>query len=99
MVDLFGRAGHFDKVKILLNDMPSATHLPLFAAVLGACRKWGNVELGRWAFIRSVSLDEDCDAAYVYMGNIYAAAGMHKEADEIEACRVSISGKKEKYHS
>ena len=98
MVDLFSRAGHFDKALDLIEKVPTSNQLRLWLSLLGACCKWVNVELGRWAFIRSVSLDEDCDAAYVYMGNIYAAAGMQKEADEIEVCRVSISGKKEKYH-
>ena len=99
MIDLFGRAGRFEKAEALLDKVAPSGRLPLFLAILGACLKWVNVKLGRWAFEQSLELDETCSAIYVCMGNIYAAAGMHKEADEIEACRVSISGKKEKYHS
>jgi pentatricopeptide repeat protein len=50
MMDLFGRAGCFDKAEELLENVPSQERLPLFLAILGACRKWNNVKLGRWAF-------------------------------------------------
>mgnify|MGYP000249897984 CR=1 FL=1 len=88
MVDLFGRAGHFDKAQMLLDKMPYSDHLPLFLSVLGACRKWLNVKLGRWAFEQSIKLDEKCVVAYVCMENIYAAAGMQEKAREIEAWKV-----------
>ena len=97
MIDLFCRAGHFDKAKVLLekvkvllnNKEPSHNNLPLFLAILGACRKWGNVDLGRWAFEQCLQLDRTCAAAYVFMGNIYIAADMHGEADRINCLRVS----------
>ena len=58
MVDLFSRAGHFDKAKMLLNKVPNSDYGPLLLAILGACGKWGNVKLGRWAFEKAVKLDE-----------------------------------------
>ena len=89
MVDLFGRAGHFDKAQMLLDKMPYSDHLPLFLSVLGACRKWLNVKLGRWAFDQSTKVDEKCAVAYVCMGNIYAAVGMSSETYKFEAQRAN----------
>ena len=88
MIDLFGRAGHFDKMKTLIDKVSNSRYLPLFLTVLGACRKWRNVRLGRWAFEQAIGLDERCSAAYVCMKNIYARAGMQMEADEVESQRV-----------
>ena len=87
MIDLFGRAGRFDRVKTLLNRVPHSSHLPLLQSILSSCNKWRNVKLGRWAFEQLVRLDEKCAAAYVCMENIYASAGMQIEAREIDFLR------------
>ena len=47
MVDLFGRAGRFDKLKVLLGKFPDFSHLPLFQNILCSYIKWRNVKLGR----------------------------------------------------
>ena len=88
MVDLFGRVGHFDKVMDLIKEMPSPDYLPIWGALLGACRKWGNVRLGRLAFDRAIQLDSRNVAAYVSMVNIYAAAGMKEDVETIETMRM-----------
>ena len=82
VTDLFVRAGHFAKANYFLEKTSTSDNLPLFLTILGACHKWVNMKLGRWAFQQSVMLDENCTSAYVCMTNMYAAADMH--ADEIE---------------
>ena len=67
MVDLFSRAGEFEKAKHYLVDDVST-----LLAFLGACHKLENFDLGRLAFKKIVQLDEKCAAAYVCMANIYA---------------------------
>ncbi|KAH7433391.1 hypothetical protein KP509_07G067300 [Ceratopteris richardii] len=54
MVDLFGRAGHFDKALEAIIKMPSSDHLPAWFALLNACQKWGNTEIGNWAYKNAV---------------------------------------------
>ena len=56
--------------------------------LLSACRKWGNVALGRYAFDEAVQLDEGDDAAYLCMFNIYSDADMDDEAKYIERLRL-----------
>ncbi|KAI5080131.1 hypothetical protein GOP47_0005610 [Adiantum capillus-veneris] len=95
MVDLFGRARHFDKAMRVIEMMPSSDYPPIWSALLGACRKWENVELGRLAFERAIELDECNAAAYVLMSNIYAGAGMQEAAENIECMRIRNGARKQ----
>jgi pentatricopeptide repeat protein len=89
MVDLYSCVGRFDKAIALIEKVPNPSHrLPLWWALLGACCKWVNVEVGRWAFQQSLKLSGNHASVYVCMRNIYAAAGMHEEANDIETWRI-----------
>ena len=74
MVDLFSRAGQFDKALVVIERMPRFDHVPTWATLLGACKKWGYLKLGELAFEHLVQLDGNNAAGYVSMSNIYAAA-------------------------
>lgn len=63
MVDLFGRAAHFDKAMAVIKRMPSSNHLPAWCALLGACQKWGNAKIGSMAFENALRADEKCAVA------------------------------------
>ena len=90
MIDLFSRAGHFEKAARLIGKVSSSTEqLLLWLVLLGACLKWLNVDLGRWTFEKLIRLDEKCAQAYICMANIYAAVGLHAKANEIEVWRVN----------
>mgnify|MGYP000538877386 FL=1 len=88
MIDLFGRAGHFDEALTLINRMPISDYIEVWTTLLGACRKWGNVKLGRMAFEHAIRLDKKCISVYICMWNIYVAARMHGHANNIEAMRI-----------
>ena len=70
MVLVFGSRGNFDKA--LLIALQSCDHLEVWVALLGGCRKWGNVQLGRHAFEQVLFLHENDVAAHICMHNIYA---------------------------
>ncbi|KAH7436565.1 hypothetical protein KP509_05G026100 [Ceratopteris richardii] len=93
MVDLFGRAGHLDKAVAVIQRMPSTDYPSVWSALLGSCRKWGDVDLGRWAFDHAIQVDGNDSAAYVCMANIYAAAGRQDDAENIELMRAESSRK------
>ena len=88
MVDLFGRAGLFENVMAIISKMHVYDHFPVWASLLGSCKKWGNVELAGLAFKHMIRLDKKCEAAYICMINIYVASNMQKEAKKIEAMRL-----------
>ena len=85
MVDLYGRAGHLDKAIAFIDQIiPSPDSRMAWHSVLGACKKWENVNLGKLAFKHAIELDEKDVIAYVSMRNIYAAAGMKEDVEKIE---------------
>ena len=88
VIDLLGRAGSVDRVVSMVERMPFHPGIVVWHAILGACRKWGNVYLGRHAFEHAIHLDEKDAASYIAMFNIYADASMHHEAHQIEVMRV-----------
>ncbi|KAI5074072.1 hypothetical protein GOP47_0012085 [Adiantum capillus-veneris] len=91
MVDLFGRARHFDKTLSVIEKMPFSDYPPVWSALLSACREWGNVKLGRIAFDHAVQLDGGKIGPYILMENIYAAAGMEEDVHVVESLRVKIA--------
>ena len=94
MVDLFGRAGHVEKALELVKNIPSYGNLPLWLALLGSCRNWGNIDVSRLAFEQAIQFNCTSSAPYVLMINIYVAAGMKEDAEKIEMMRVRNIGVK-----
>ena len=76
-------AGHLEKAVRLIQDMPSSDYSIIWHTLLGACRKWVDVNVGRWAFERAIKLDKSNGPAYVLVANIYATAGMGQKAKNI----------------
>jgi pentatricopeptide repeat protein len=91
MVLAFGCAGDFDKAAAVIQAMPTPSDPALWLALLGSCRKWANVKLGTLAFDQALQLERSCGAAYVLMADIFAAAGMHEDAERIEAMRLKYA--------
>ena len=79
MVAVFGCVGYFDQAMSVIKVMPSSDYLAVWIALLRACRKWGNIELGKYAFKHAVELDDNDGPAHVCMYNIYADASLQKE--------------------
>ena len=57
MVAIFGCVGHFSKAMSLMQYTPSLDNMVLWITLLGACKKWGNVELGTLVFDQVLQLD------------------------------------------
>jgi pentatricopeptide repeat protein len=92
MIDLLGRAGHLQKAVSMIQRMPMQPDLVVLHTLLGACRKWGEVEFGRLAFEHALRIDRKSEATYMYMFNIYSDASMHGEARKVEAMRAEVFG-------
>jgi pentatricopeptide repeat protein len=83
-------AGHFDKAVSIISAMPSSNH-EIWLALLASCRKWENVRLGSVAFDQIIQMDPCCPTAHVLMATIFAAAGMHEDANSIKSFRRKMS--------
>ena len=75
MVDLLGRAGLLEESKRFISSMPVEADAGTWGALLGACRTYGNVELGELAAKEVMKLEPADACPYVVLSNIYAAAG------------------------
>ena len=79
MVDVVGRAGHLEEAKLFIDKMPVEPNEATWGALLGACRTYGNVDLGKLAANELLKLEPMDASAYVLLSNIYAAAGKWEE--------------------
>ncbi|XP_022899217.1 pentatricopeptide repeat-containing protein At2g22070-like [Olea europaea var. sylvestris] len=83
MVDLLGRAGKLLEAKKFIETMPIEPDISVWGALLGACRKYGDLELGGEVAKRLFQIEPTNPGNYVLLGNMYARAGMLDEADEV----------------
>jgi pentatricopeptide repeat protein len=73
MVDLWGSAGQLDKAILFIENVSGPNKLRPLSILMGACQKWLNVGLGRWAFEHLLELDGNNVALYVSMSNMYVS--------------------------
>ncbi|KAF7818032.1 putative pentatricopeptide repeat-containing protein [Senna tora] len=83
MVDLLARVGRLDEAKNYIESMPIKPDSSIWGALLGACRKYGNVEMGREVAEKLFELEPDNPGNYVLLSNIYTRHGMLKKAEEV----------------
>jgi pentatricopeptide repeat protein len=85
MVDILGRAGHLGEARLLIDSMPVEPGLTAWGALVGACRTYGNVELGELAAKELVKLEPENASTYVLLSNIYAAAAKWEEVSLVRS--------------
>lgn len=76
MVDLLGRAGYVREAEDLIENMPMSPDVPAWGALLGACWKHGDNEVGERIGRKLVKLDPHHDGFHTMLSNIYASEGM-----------------------
>nr|XP_043628966.1 pentatricopeptide repeat-containing protein At4g33990 [Erigeron canadensis] len=94
LVDLFGRAGQLEKAYSFIKDMPLQPDSSIWGALLGACRIYGNSDLGKVASAKLVEVDPDNVGHYVLLSNIYANAGKWEGVNSVRALANSRGLKK-----
>lgn len=88
LVDLLGRASHIDKAMRVIEMMPLHPGIVMWHSVLGACRKWGDLETAIHVFEHAVHLDDADAGAYVSLSNILEDAALQNEAIPVEALQL-----------
>ncbi|XP_054794024.1 pentatricopeptide repeat-containing protein At4g14170-like isoform X1 [Prosopis cineraria] len=94
MVDLLGRAGLMEEAANLIRGLPIAPDANIWGALLGACRIYGNVELGRWAAEHLFELKPQHCGYYILLSNMYAEAERWEEADRVRQLMKSRGARK-----
>lgn len=83
MVDLLGRSGLLNDAYELIIHMPMEPNSGVWGALLGACRVYGNIELGKEVAERLIALDPSDPRNYIMLSNIYCAAGLWRDASQV----------------
>ncbi|KAG6386214.1 hypothetical protein SASPL_155105 [Salvia splendens] len=83
VVDLFGRSGKLERALSLIEDMNIEKDAGLWAALIGACRIHGDVELAEKAATSLLELQPQNAGHYILLSNIYAKAGRWKEVAKV----------------
>ncbi|XP_062081713.1 pentatricopeptide repeat-containing protein At1g06140, mitochondrial-like [Humulus lupulus] len=83
MVDLLGRAGRLDEAKRFIESMPIKPKPSIWGALLGACKNYDNLEMGKEVAAKLFELEPDNPGNYVLLSNIYRDKGRLEEADQI----------------
>ncbi|KAI5077823.1 hypothetical protein GOP47_0007647 [Adiantum capillus-veneris] len=89
IIDLLVRAGNFRRVENMLEQMSTEADYALWFCILSACRMHGNVDLAKRAFDGAIRIMPNCASPYVMLSNIYAEAGLHELATEVENARLA----------
>lgn len=95
MVDLYSRAGRLGKAMELIESMSFPAGVSSWLSILAGCRAHQNLELGKVAAERLISLQPDHSAAYVLLSNIYAALGDWHERRKVRRMMEERKVKKE----
>lgn len=80
MVDMLGRAGRLEEAYNLLTSMPIPSNDVVWGALLGACRIYGDVDMGERVMKKLLELKPDEGGYYILLRDIYNAAGRTVEA-------------------
>ncbi|KAK6268242.1 hypothetical protein QUC31_012402 [Theobroma cacao] len=83
MVDLLGRAGHLEKAYNLIIEYGGASDAGIWGALLGACRVYGNAELGEIAASHLFEIEPENVGNYVLLANIYASLNKWEDAERL----------------
>ncbi|KAH7689784.1 TPR-like protein [Dioscorea alata] len=80
LIDALARAGMFEEAEALISKMPFDLGSIGWAALLGACRIHGKLELGAKAAEKLLQLEPSNATSYVMLSNMYASKQRWEEA-------------------
>lgn len=72
IVDLLGRAGYLAEAEEVISSMPMEPNAAVWEALLGACRKHGEVEFGERLGKILLEMEPQNSGRYALLSNIYA---------------------------
>jgi len=99
MIDLYSHAGMLEKALDIINRMPFPPAATVWHIVLAASRVNLNIDLGKLAAEKIISLEPQDSAAYSLLSNIYAAAGNWHEKVNVRKLMDKRKVKKEPGYS
>ncbi|KAK6159667.1 hypothetical protein DH2020_003048 [Rehmannia glutinosa] len=97
MIDVLGRAGLLDEAEDMINKVPDKDNkiiVPLYGALLSACRNYENVDMGERIAKRLVEIESSDSSSHTLLANIYAAACRWEDVTKVRKKMTIIGPKK-----
>ena len=97
LIDLLGRAGQLDEAEELIEKSPNVNNeviVPLYGALLSACRTHGNVEMGERVAKRLVGIESGDSSVHTLLANIYASADRWEDVTKVRRKMKDLGVKK-----
>ncbi|XP_074347745.1 pentatricopeptide repeat-containing protein At1g31430 [Apium graveolens] len=98
MIDLLGRAGLLDEAEETMKMIPDGNKdavIPLYSALLSACRIYGDVDMGERLADRLVELHSGDSSVHTLLANIYASANRWEDVTEVRRKMRALGVRKE----
>ncbi|CAN1146489.1 Pentatricopeptide repeat-containing protein At4g21065 [Linum perenne] len=83
MVDMLARAGKVKQAFDYIHEMPLQPNSVIWRTLLGACTKYGNVELAEASRVKLLQLEPEHSGDYVLISNLYSSKRRWSDAQEV----------------
>lgn len=87
LVDLFSFSGRLSMAEDLLETIPYDCNVIGWKSLLSACRRHGNVPVGRRCFEKVVKCEPENASGFTLMSTTYSYTGLREEAENLEEAR------------
>ncbi|KAK2643985.1 hypothetical protein Ddye_019180 [Dipteronia dyeriana] len=95
IVDMLGRAGRLDEALKFIQGMTITPDFVIWGALFCACRAHKNIEMAELASQRLLQLEPKHPGSYIFLSNIYAAAGRWDDVERVRTMMQSRCIKKD----
>ncbi|XP_059632111.1 pentatricopeptide repeat-containing protein At4g14050, mitochondrial [Cornus florida] len=99
VLDLFSRSGHLDEAENLLNTMPFKPDEASWAALLCACKRHGNTQMGIRIANHLLNIEPVEPSTYILLSNTYAGAAMWENVSKVRKLMASMEFRREPGYS
>ncbi|KAG8368889.1 hypothetical protein BUALT_Bualt15G0093500 [Buddleja alternifolia] len=86
LIDLFGRFGLLDEAEEIITRIPNKDNkiiVPLYGALLSACRNYENVDMGERIAKRLVEIECGESSSHTLLANIYASSSRWEDVTRV----------------
>ncbi|XP_076891745.1 pentatricopeptide repeat-containing protein At1g31430-like [Bidens hawaiensis] len=94
LIDLLGRAGLLKEAEKVIDKIPKEKDdilVPVYGALLSACRLYGDVDMGEHLADRLSEIENSDSSIHTLLANIYASVGRWEDVKKVRS-KMRISG-------
>ncbi|XP_065848668.1 pentatricopeptide repeat-containing protein At5g39350-like [Euphorbia lathyris] len=85
IIDVLGRTGEVKEAYEIVKKLQFKPPISLLESLLGACRNYGDVEIGEKVSQMLIEMEPENPGPYVMLSNIYAGVGRWIDADRVRS--------------